>query len=364
MINKILNVLKHKKILSLLIVSLMVVPAGAILSSNFDHSGKTGGGTTVSLYRNVNSILKNSTLSRERLSNNPNRMHNPILKNSIESSTVSNQVFKFNNITGQYQSALNGPVGIYEMAANNESVAILPSTNNGSTTNLTVCYKNGTKINYDFNSLLNLSGINSLYSFGTGYILEGYNKATVIWFSVTYSAVSIVNFTGLNQSNIFIAGTNGSDIFIEYSLNNLISLNNSNPHNYFLEYSDNGTLIDNLTKNLDIPLNLSVSDAIKNGSDLFVTGYYSYINAGSVSFDFAIGKIDLVLQRILWHGYNSSCCHSSLIMTGIKQQVPAVEIYCSLEVFFVAVPVGHLLNCCYLGVHSLCYCIGYVVPEV
>ena len=254
MINKILNILKHKKILSLLIVSLMVVPAGAILSSNFDHPDKTGGGTTVSLYRNVNSILRNSTLSRERLSYNPNRMHTHILKNSVESSTVSNQVFQFDNITGQYQSALNGPVGTFDMAANNESVAILLYTNSGNSANLTICYKNGTTMNYDFNSLLNLSVVERLYSLETGYILEGYSKSKYLWFTVSSSGVSIVNFTGLNQSNIFITGTSGSDIFIDYSPNISFSLNNSNPHNYFLEYSDNGIFKFSVKLSIKLPL--------------------------------------------------------------------------------------------------------------
>ena len=99
MINKIINILKHKKVLSLLIVSLMVVPAGAILSSNFDHSNKTGGGTTVSQYKNVNSIFRNSTLSRERFSYNPNRLHTHLVMNSIQSTSISNQIFQFDNIT-------------------------------------------------------------------------------------------------------------------------------------------------------------------------------------------------------------------------------------------------------------------------
>ena len=225
MINKILNILKHKKILSLLVVSLMVVPAGAILSSNFDHSNKAGGGTTISLYKNVNSILRNSTLSREMLPYSPNRFHTRFVTNSIGAATVSNRVFQFDNITGQYQSDLNGPVGVSFMAANNQSIAVLLYSYNGGLSNLTVCYKNGTVMKYDFNSLLNVCYVERLYSIGTGYILEGYNRVKTIWFSVTSSGVSIVNFTGLNQSNIFVAGTSGSDIFIDYSPNVSLSLN-------------------------------------------------------------------------------------------------------------------------------------------
>ncbi|MCL4480528.1 MAG: hypothetical protein M1113_03465, partial [Candidatus Thermoplasmatota archaeon] len=342
--------MKHKKILSLLIVSLMVVPAGAILSSNFGHSDKTGGGTTVSLYRDVNSILRNSTLSRERLSYNPNRMHTHILKNSIESSTVSNQVFQFDNITGQYQSALNGPVGTFDMAANNESVAILLYTNSGNSTNLTICYKNGTTMNYDFNSttmnydfnsLLNLSVVERLYSLGTGYILEGYSKSTYLWFTVSSSGVSIVNFTGLIQSNIFIAGTSGSDIFIDYSPNISFSLNNSNPHNYFLEYSDNGSLVDNFTKNLNIPLNLSVCYAIQNGSNIFLTGYYSYIDAGQVSFDFAIGKIDISTDTFSfvqkWNGTSDSITDPQNLYVVSKTWVVGNNLYMfgGLDYFYI-----------------------------
>ena len=308
----------------------MVLPAGAILSSNFDHS-KTSSGTTIYQYKNLNSIFRNSTLSRNRLSFNLNRFHNHLVMNSIQSASISNQIFQFNNISSQYQSDLNGPVGIYCMAANNESIAILVSDYNGGLANLTICYNNGTTMNYDFNSLFNLSDVNRLYALGTGYLLEGYNKVKTIWISVFPSGVSIVNFTGLNQSNIFFAGSTGSDIFIDYSPNVSLSLNNTNPHNYLLEYSNNGTLKDNLTKTLDIPLNLTVCDAFQNGSNIFLTGYYTYVNSGEVWFDFAIGEIDLstgtfsFVQK--WKGTSDSITDPQNVYVTDKSWVVGSNIY-------------------------------------